>query len=124
MNAALWLAQGLLALVFLWSAYCKGTWSRERLVASGQTGVQGLPLPLIRFVATAELFGVVGLVVPWATGIAPVLTPIAALGLGTIMVLAAFIHARLHEPRNVLGNIVLLAVCLFVAFGRGTNLLA
>lgn len=124
MNVALWVAQFLLAGVFLWSAYCKGTWSRARLVASGQTGVQGLPLPLIRFVASAELLGVVGLLVPWSTGIAPVLTPIAAAGLGVIMVLAGIIHARLHEPRNVVGNCVLLALCLFVALGRGASVLA
>lgn len=118
MNIALWIVQGLLALAFVVSSSMKGTWDRERLVRSGQTGVQGLPLPLIRFIALAELCGALGLVLPWATGIAPVLTPIAAGGLGVIMVLAAVVHTRLREPRNVATNFALLAACLFVVWGR------
>lgn len=119
MNLALWIAQGLLALVFSVSALAKGTWSLERLVASGQTGVQGLPLPLVRFIAAAEACGAAGLVLPWATGIAPGLTAAAAVGLGVIMILAAVVHSRLREPKNVATNMVLLALCLFVALGRG-----
>lgn len=118
MNIALWIVQGLVALVFTASGLMKGTWDRERLVRSGQTGVQDLPLPLIRFIALAELCGALGLVLPWASGIAPVLTPIAAGGLGVIMLLAAIVHTRLREPKNVATNFALLAACLFVVWGR------
>lgn len=125
MNIALWIVQGLLALVFTTSGTMKGTWDRERLVRSGQTGVQGMPLPLIRFIALAELCGALGLVLPWATGIAPVLTPIAAGGLGVIMILAAVVHTRLREPKNVATNLALLAACAFVVWGRsGAGLVA
>jgi hypothetical protein len=123
MNVALWIVQSLLTALFLGSAYCKGTWSRERLVQSGQTGVQGLSYPRIRFIALMELFGAAGLVLPWALGIAPVLTPLAALGLATIMVLAARVHARLDEPANVAKAIAFLGACLFVAVGRGAIVL-
>ena len=41
-----------------------------------------------------------------------------AVGLGIIMIGAARAHARLHEPKNVATNLVLLALCLFVAIGR------
>jgi hypothetical protein len=123
MNVALWIVQSLLAALFLGSAYCKGLWSRERLVQSGQTGVRDVSYPLLRFIAFAELFGAVGLVLPWALGVAPVLTPLAAIGLGIIMVLAAGVHARLREPGNVAKTIALLAACLFVAVGRGITVL-
>jgi hypothetical protein len=123
MNVALWIVQSLLAALFLGSAYFKGLWSRERLVQSGQTGVQDVSYPLLRFIALAELLGAVGLVLPWALGIAPVLTPVAAIGLGIIMVLAARVHARLHERGNVAKAIALLAACLFVAVGRGITAL-
>ncbi|HEX9642003.1 MAG TPA: DoxX family protein [Candidatus Krumholzibacteria bacterium] len=118
MNIALWIAQGLLAIIFAVSAVVKGTWDLDRLVNSGQTGVQGLPLPLVRFIAFAEGCGALGLILPWATGIAPVLTVAAAVALGVIMVLAAVVHTRLHEPKNVAKNLVLLALCAFVALGR------
>ena len=55
MNILLWLVQILLALGFAASGVMKATWSRDRLVRSGQTGVQGLSTPLIRFIAWSEL---------------------------------------------------------------------
>ena len=48
----------------------------------------------------------------------PILTPLAAIGLAMIMVLAARIHLGLGEPATAAGNMVLLAMCLFVAWGR------
>jgi hypothetical protein len=117
-NVALWTAQLLLAAIFSFSAVTKGTWSKERLAAKGQTGVAPVPLMLIRCIAFAELMGVLGLILPGLTGIAPVLTPLAALGLGAVMVGAATIHLRLGEPGTALGNLAILAVCLFVIVGR------
>jgi DNA-directed RNA polymerase specialized sigma24 family protein len=81
-------------------------------------GVRDFPLPFTRFIAAMELLGAAGLILPRATRIAPFLTPLAAAGLGIIMVGAARAHARLHEPRNVATNIVLLALCVVVAIGR------
>lgn len=71
------------------------------------TGVVNIPLPVMRFIAVCELLGIVGLVLPYATGIRPVLTPLAAVGLGVIMVPAARIHLGLNEARTALGNLVM-----------------
>jgi hypothetical protein len=122
MNIVLWTFQALLAFVFGASAIMKGTWEPERLVRSGQTGVKGLSVPLIRFIALSELLGALGLVLPWALGIATWLTPLAALGLGIIMLLAAGVHLSLREPGNVLKTLAVLAACLGVAFGRGLRM--
>ena len=118
MNTALWIAQGSLALIFLYSGWMKSTRTAQRLVAMGQTGVEHLPRPLIRFIGISEILGVVGLIVPGLTRIAPVLTPIAALCLGLIMVPAAIIHYRRHEKRAVLLNVAILILCAWVAYGR------
>lgn len=118
MGIALWICQGLLAAVFFWSGWHKSVQSKERMVATGQTGVQAYSLPFIRFIAAAELCGAVGLIVPRAIRILPVLTPLAAVGLGIIMIGAARAHARLHEPKNIAVNLVLLALLAFVAIGR------
>ena len=67
MNIALWSGQILLAFVFLVSGTFKSLWSKERLVASGQTGVQFFPQPVIRMVAACELLAVVGITLPWLT---------------------------------------------------------
>ncbi len=118
MNIALWSVQVLLVVVFVFSAAIKGTQSRQRAVELGMTGVAAVPLSLMRFVAACEALGSVGLVVPYATGIAPILTPLAAIGLGVIMVPAARIHIGLGEPATAVGNVVILAACVFVAIGR------
>lgn len=118
MNIALWVTQILLVVVFSYSALIKGTQSTERAVQLGMTGVVNVPLPVMRFTASCEVLGVLGLIVPYVTGVLPILTPLAAIGLAMIMVLAARIHLGLGEPGTAAGNIVLLAMCLFVAWGR------
>jgi hypothetical protein len=64
---------------------------------------------------------VIGLIVPSVTGVLPILTPMGAIGLGVIMVLAARIHLGLGEPATAVGNLVLLAMCLFVAGAGGRD---
>jgi len=127
MNLALWIVQGLLALIFTTSGMLKATQSKPTLVATGQTGVVFYPMTFIRFIALCELLGATGVIVPWLTGVAPALTPIAALGLGAIMIGAAASHSRLaHDQRprrsrellNVATNVAILAACAFVAAGR------
>ena len=117
-NVGLWVAQGLLVAVFGLSAAVKGTQSKQRVLQLGMSGVVNIPVPMMRFIAVCEVFGVIGLVLPYATGIAPILTPAAAIGLGIIMIAAAVIHLRLHEPWTAGGNAILLALCVFVAIGR------
>ncbi|KAF4410512.1 MULTISPECIES: DoxX family protein [Streptomyces] len=130
MNVALWAAQIFLALLFLVSGVAKGTWSKERLIASGQTGVEPFPLPVLRGTAACEVLAAAGLILPWATGIAPVLTPLAAVGLAIVMCGAISSHVLLlrrnvrqgrgaaREAAAVASTVTLLAVCVFVAVGR------
>ena len=118
MNIAAWIVTGLLVVVFTVSGVGKSTMSRDRLIATGQTGIAPLPMPLVRVVAACELLAVVGLLAPWLTDTARALTPTAAVGLGIIMMGAAVSHASLKEPRPVAFNVVLLALCAFVAATR------
>ncbi|MPZ86250.1 MAG: DoxX family protein [Actinophytocola sp.] len=118
MNITLWVGQILLAFLFAVSGALKSTQTLDRMVETGQTSAKIVPLRFMRTAGVAELFAVAGLILPWATGIAPVLTPVAATGLGVIMILAATVHSRLREPRNVAANMLILAVCVFVSVGR------
>jgi uncharacterized membrane protein YphA (DoxX/SURF4 family) len=118
MDTALWITSWLLAAVFLASGIAKSSMSRERLIASGQTGIAPFPMPVVRATAVAEIAGAAGLIAPWLTDVAPVLTPIAAIGLGIVMCGAQISHASLREPRSVAINLALLIPCAFVAAGR------
>ncbi|MFF1614334.1 DoxX family protein [Amycolatopsis sp. NPDC058278] len=125
MNAALWTGQILLAVIFAVSGVLKSTMSQQRMLETGQTGAAAYPLPVVRFAAICEILAAVGLILPLLLGIAPVLTGWAAVGLAVVMVGAMAMHGRLaivrHKPaewRNVGVNVVLLAMCVFVAAGR------
>ena len=59
-----------------------------------------------------------GLVLPAALGIAPVLVPLAAVGLVMIMAGAAITRLRRREFTHMVGDLVYLALAGFVAWGR------
>ena len=125
MNILIWILQGLVALTFLYSGINKSTFSRQTLVAKGQTGVKELPMPLIRFIGIVEILGAIGIILPYLLDVYPGLTPIASVCLGLIMIPAAIIHYRLgkienseKENKNLLFNIIVLLICLVIAFYR------
>lgn len=122
MNLALWIGQGLLAVIFALSGALKSTQSRDRMIETGQTAAKIVPLPWMRVAGVSELFGVLGVVLPWATGTARVLTPVAAAGFAVIMVFAAAIHSRLREPRAIATNAVIFLVAVLVSVGRFADL--
>jgi uncharacterized membrane protein YphA (DoxX/SURF4 family) len=122
MNTITWILTAVLAVVFTISGFAKATMSRDRLIATGQTGIAPFPMPLIRIVAVSELFAVAGLFAPWLTETARVLTPLAAVGMSVVMIGAATSHASLREPKPVAVNATLLALAAFVAASRFASL--
>jgi hypothetical protein len=118
MNTLLWIAQSILAAAFFYSGLCKSTLSEQQLIARGQTGVVGLQPAKIRFIGFSEIAGSIGIILPWALNIAPFLTTASAACFALLMLLAAPIHYRLKEPKNIAINIVLLLLSLFVILGR------
>jgi len=65
--------------------------------------------------------GALGLVLPLLTGILPWLTVLAAIGLTLIQVLAVFTEHLPKREFNVIPvNVVLIAIAVFIVFGRWT----
>ncbi len=118
MNTLFWMLQALVAAAFLYSGINKSIYSEQKLVAIGQTGVEGLPITLTRFIGIIEILGSIGLILPLALNISPGLTPLSAIGFAIIMVLAARIHYNRHEPKNVVNNCILLLLCVLIAWYR------
>lgn len=114
LNIALWVGQLLLVLGFAYPSYLKFTITAEQL----NQAMAGFPLALARFIATAELLGIVGVILPALTRIRPQLTAWAATGLLVIMVLASAFHASRGETQALPMTIGLGIIALFVAWGR------
>lgn len=117
MNTALWIAQGLLAVVFLAAGSAKLLQSREEL-HDKTPYVEDFTDGQIRAIGVIEVLGALGLVLPAVIGIAPILVPIAATGLVVTMVGAAIVHVRRSELPMVIPNVVLGLLAAFVAWGR------
>jgi hypothetical protein len=117
MNIFIWLVQILLAFVFVMAGATKLARPVTEL-AEQWPWVEDFTEPTVKFIGAAETLGAIGLILPAATGIAPVLVPIAAAGLATLMVLAAVVHWRRGETPNVAVNVILLLPAAFVAWQR------
>ncbi|GAA4191980.1 DoxX family protein [Streptosporangium oxazolinicum] len=117
MNVALWIAQILLAAVFLLAGFIKATRSRQDL--SGQMPwVEDFSDGQVRIIGILELLAGLGLILPAVTGILPVLTPLAAVGLVITMIGAIAVHLRRKEYPGIAVNVAFLLLAAFVAWGR------
>jgi len=112
LNVVLWIAQVILFCMFMFAGGFK--------LAKPMLGVeQGhLPYALVIFIGICEVAGALGVVLPGLTRIKPGLVPLAALGLSIIMILATLLHLSRGEASHAVVPIILLAIALFVAWGR------
>ncbi|MFT4284609.1 MAG: DoxX family protein [Protaetiibacter sp.] len=116
MLIAYWIVAGLTALAFLAAGGMKLARSKEQLAASGMAWTEDFSSVQIKLIAAAEVLGALGLVLPMATGVAPVLSPIAAVCLAVLMVGAAVVHLRRHEPPIPLALVALSAASAVLGF--------
>jgi hypothetical protein len=76
----------------------------------------------VRGIGVLEVAGAAGLILPWALDIAPVLTPIAAVGVAVLMAGAAITHLRRGETVAIVPTLVLGAIAVVIAIGRFADL--
>lgn len=117
MNVFTWVVQIVLAVAFGAAGVAKLTQPRAKL-APRMGWVDDYSDTSVKLIGAVELLAAIGVVLPAWTGIAPVLTPLAATGLAIVMVLAAVVHGRRREYDGVLVNAVLLALAVLVAWSR------
>ncbi len=113
MTYALWIVQGLLALLFLFAGGTKLVLPLEVLTAQ-------MPLPglFVRFIGVAEVLGGIGLILPGLLRIRPGLTPLAAAGLVIIMIGATVLTLADGGVAPALIPLVVGLLLAFVAYGR------
>jgi uncharacterized membrane protein YphA (DoxX/SURF4 family) len=113
----LWIAQILLGVFFLAAGYVHAFLSVDQ-AAKIAPWIGSAPSALVRFIGVAELAGALGVVLPAAARIKPWLTPLAAAGLGFIMLFAMPVHIARGEVDMLGRNVVALAIAAFVVWGR------
>ncbi len=114
-SISLWTLQVVLALMFLFVGGIK-------LILPIQVLLAQMPLPLpelfVRFIATAEVAGALGLILPGLLRIRPMLTPLAALGLVLDMIGATAYNLISGQIGAAVTTVVLGLICLAIAYGR------
>jgi uncharacterized membrane protein YphA (DoxX/SURF4 family) len=118
MNVILWIIAGLLAAAFLAAGTMKLTQPKEKLAASGMAWTEDFSFGALKAIGALEVLAAIGLILPAALGIVPMLVPLAGLGLALLMVGAIITHARRKESQAIVLNLVLLALAVFVVWGR------
>jgi uncharacterized membrane protein YphA (DoxX/SURF4 family) len=115
MNIALWIAQALLAAIFLFAGGMK-------LVVPIEEMTKQMPIPLpgwfLRFTGIVEVLGAIGVILPWLLRIRPALTPLAATGLVIVMIGATVYTLAAGDFASAPIPLVVGILAAFVAYGR------
>ena len=115
MDIALWVVQALLAAFMLFAGVLKIAKPREELLER-MTFMEDFSDGPIKIIGVLEVLAAIGLILPGITGIAPILVPLAAIGVVLIQAGAVIVHLRRSEP--IVMNVVFIAMAAFVAWGR------
>ena len=120
LHLGLWVVQGLLGAMFLAVGAMKATQPIAVLVDT-LGWPAAVPAALVRVIGVAELLGALGLILPAATRVKPMLTPLAGVGLAMVMLLATIFHISHGELGTLPIPLVLGGLTAFGAWGRAAK---
>ncbi len=120
MNTALWIITAVLAVGFIagGSALILLPRDRYRALGANQHWVDDFGDGHLKTIGAIKVTGGLGLIVPAVTGVATVLSPLAACGLALFMSGAATTRFRRNEWGYMAGDVAFIAALAFVAWGR------
>lgn len=116
MLIAYWIIAGLLALVYMAAGGMKVAQPPAKLAASGLAWAGDFPVWTVKMIGLVEVIGGIGLLLPTLTGIAAVLSPIAAVGLAVVQLGAIITHLVRGEAKMLPANFVLLLLAVAAAW--------
>jgi hypothetical protein len=119
MNVTLWIIAGALAAVFLAGSASKLFVPKDRIAAApGGKWVEDFSSGAVKALGVLDVLAAVGLVLPAALGIAPVVVPVAAVGVVLLMVGAVITRTRHGGTKAIPVDLTYLTMAVVVAVGR------
>ena len=119
MNVALWIVAGTMSVAFMTGGISKLIIPKEKIAAlPGGKWVEGVSPGFVKATGMLDILAAVGLILPAMLDIAPVLVPVAAVGVVLLMVGAATVRVRYGSPKAIMGDAAYLVLAAFVAWGR------
>jgi len=117
MDTVITVIQVLLTIVFAGVGLAKLTQPYAKLAAR-LAWVNDFKPEIIRLIGALEVCAAVGIIVPLLLHSLTMLTTLAGVGLALVMSGAMVTHLRRAEYPKMVGNLILLGLALFVAYGR------
>lgn len=119
MNLVLWILTGVLAAALLVSTV-KAFIPREKIAATGPAAewILDFSPAALRTIAALEFLAAIGLILPAALDIAPILVPVTATCVAMLFTGATTVRLRRGERKTAIGDLVYLAIAVFIAIGR------
>jgi hypothetical protein len=119
MHLALWIVAGLMAVAFAVGGLSKLIIPKEKIAKlPGGKWVEGVSADFVKATGVLDLLAAAGLILPATLDIAPVLVPVAAVGVVLLMIGAGIVRLQYGSPKAILGDAVYLVLAAFVAWGR------
>lgn len=119
MNLALWIVAGVMAAAFAAGGIAKLVMPKDKIAAApGGAWVDAFSPGAVRALGVVDILAAAGLILPAALGVAPVLVPLAAVGVVLLMAGAVVTRLRYGGAGAIPADLVYLAVAVFVAWGR------
>ncbi|MET9856277.1 DoxX family protein [Streptomyces sp. NPDC006450] len=120
MNIALWMVTGLLSAAYLLGGAFKVFTPKERIAATGASAkwVEDFDAGAVKAIGAVEMLAASALILPAVLNTAPILVPLAALGLVLLMLGATLTRYRRHEPAYMAVDLAYVLLAAFVAWGR------
>ena len=120
MNTIVWILQCLLAVMFTFSGLLILLQPKEK-IASKMPFVNDYSSSMVKLVAFSHITGALGITLPLALGILPILTPIAASCLVVVMILALKYNIGRRDTRSIVTDVVIGILFCFIAYYRFKN---
>ncbi|MUM20004.1 DoxX family protein [Mycobacterium sp. CBMA271] len=118
MDSWLWICAITLAVVSLGAGVFKLITPYEKIAGNPSLAWANDFSPnVVKAIGGLEALGAVGVVLPQWTGIAPILSALAAAGLAVMQAGAFGVHLRRNEWKLLPVNMVLIALAVYVTFG-------
>lgn len=120
MNILVWIAQGLLVLIFLLTGVPKIFMPIADLIAQGMYWMEDFPVWQIRVIGVLETLAIFGLTLPYVIKILPeLLVPLASAGLALTMIGAVVTHIVRSDPTmSIVATSIIFLLCIFVTIKR------
>ncbi|MCX5741311.1 MAG: DoxX family protein [Proteobacteria bacterium] len=115
MNLAIWIVQGLLAVMMAGAGLFKLVTPHAQLVTK-MPWARSWPEPRIKLLGAAEALGAAGLILPGLLHLLPILTPVAAIAL--VILMAGAVKTHLDRKESPAPALVPLLLASVVVLGR------